>query len=191
MSASETVTTKYTNGQPTPDNVIGAVPVLAVVWCRSVGASWTLELHQLSRGRPPRTLLDWISSGVPISQPEPPAALARELLAERGLRLFRDSSTGPNTHSRRGIGYACQDAELIKLAHLVRDDAAEAGWHPLTLAMHWTAAGFSADAAAQWVRQGIHSPHAAQHQTVSLELTVSPTHTTTTVPSPDRHRNGP
>jgi hypothetical protein len=54
MSTNETATTKYTNGQPTPDNVIGAVPVLAVVWCRSVGASWTLELHQLSRGRPRR-----------------------------------------------------------------------------------------------------------------------------------------
>jgi hypothetical protein len=31
----------------------------------------------------------WISSGVPVSQPEPDA-LAPELLAARGLRLLRD-----------------------------------------------------------------------------------------------------
>ncbi len=150
--------------------------MLAAVWCRSVGASWTLELHQLSRGTPPLTLVDWISSGVPISQPEP-EALAHDLLAERGLRLFRDSSAGPCTHSRRGIGYVCRNAELIKLAHLVQDDAAETGQHPVILAMQWVAAGFSADAAAGWIRQGVHLPQTAQQQTVSSELTVSPTHT--------------
>jgi hypothetical protein len=182
MSANETATKKYTIGQPTSDTMVGRGLVLVAVWCRSVGASWTLELHQLSRGTPPLTLVDWISSGVPISQPEPPEALARGLLAERGLQLFRDSSAGPNTHSRRGIGYACRDAELIKLAHLVGEDAAEAGWHPLTLAMPWTAAGFSANAAARWIRQGVHPPQATPHQRVSSELTVPPTPTTTTAP---------
>ena len=87
MRANDTATKKYAMGQPTADNVVGAPPVLAAVWCRSVGASWTLELHQLSRGTPPMTLVDWISSGVPISQPEPDA-LARELLAERGRSCF-------------------------------------------------------------------------------------------------------
>lgn len=163
MKAKDTATKKYAIGRPVPGNVVGAVPVLAVVWCRSVGASWTLELHQLSRSTPSLTLVDWISSGVPISQPEPPEALVRELLAERGLQLFRDSSAGPSTRSRRGIGYACRDAELIRLAHLLQD-AAETGWHPVILAMHWVAAGFSADAAAHWIRQGIYLPQAAQHQ---------------------------
>lgn len=59
------------------------------VWCRSVAASWTLELHQLAGGAAPVTIVDWISSGVPISHPVPDA-LACELLAERGLRLFGD-----------------------------------------------------------------------------------------------------
>lgn len=71
--------------------------------------------------------MSWISSGVPISQPEP-EALARGLLAERGLQLSRDSSAGAGTRSRRGIGYVCGNAELIRLAHVVRDDVAEAGY---------------------------------------------------------------
>ncbi len=108
--------------------------------------------------------MDWISSGVPISQPEP-EALARQLLAERGLQLFRDSSAGPGTRSRRGIGYVCGDAELIKLVHAVRDVAAGTGVHPVMLAAQWVAAGFSADAAAGWIRVGVRSPQEAQ-QTV-------------------------
>jgi len=51
--------------------------------------------------------VDWVSSGVPISQPVPDG-LARELLAERGLQLFGDSSAGPGTHSRHRIGYVCE-----------------------------------------------------------------------------------
>lgn len=97
---------KYAVGRPPSDDVAAAAPMLAVVWCRSVGASWTLELHQLGGVTVPETIVDWISSGVPISQPEPDA-LARELLAERGLRLFRNSSTGPGTHTRHRIGYVC------------------------------------------------------------------------------------
>ncbi|HSZ28679.1 MAG TPA: hypothetical protein VK784_02845 [Pseudonocardiaceae bacterium] len=161
MKADETATTRYAVGQSTSDDVAGAAPVLAAVWCRSVGTSWTLELYQLSRGMPRMTLVDWISSGVPISQPEP-EALADELLAERGLLLFHDSTAGPCTHNRRGIGYVVRDAELIKLAYLVQGYATEAGQHPVMVAREWVAAGFSADAAAGWIRQGVHSPRGIQ-----------------------------
>jgi hypothetical protein len=118
----------------------------------------------------PGTVVDWVNSGVPISQPEPDA-LARGLLAERGLQLFRNSSVGPCTYSRHGIGYACTSAELIKLTQLVRD-AVEIGTDPVVLAAQWAAAGFSADTAASWIRAGIQSPQVAQ-QTVHLELCVS------------------
>lgn len=115
--------------------------------------------------------MDWISSGVPISQPEPDA-LARGLLAERGLQLFPNSSVGPCTYSRHGIGYVCTNTELLKLAQVVGDDAANIGVDPVGLAAQWVGAGFSADAAASWIRAGIHSPQIAQ-QTVRLELHVS------------------
>jgi hypothetical protein len=152
-----------------------AVGVLAAVWCRSVGSSWTLELHELAGGPARGKVVDWISSGVPIAQLEPEAALARELLATRGLHLFRDPSAGRRTHSRRGVGYVCPDAELITLARLVADDAAEAEVHPVLLAAQWVAAGFSAEAAAGWIRQGIQSPQVARQQTVAPALTASPT----------------
>ncbi|MGH3781921.1 MAG: hypothetical protein ACRDRO_15190 [Pseudonocardiaceae bacterium] len=110
--------------QPTPGSPTAGV--LAAVWCRSVGAFWTLELRELDDGSTPGTITDWITSGLPISQPEPPEALARVLLAERGLQLFTDPSVGPCTHNRRGIGYASTDTEPSTLAHVVRGDAAEA-----------------------------------------------------------------
>ena len=109
MRTAETATItggKCPGGRP-PSDVDAAAPVLAVAWCRSVGASWTLELHQLDSGTAPGTIVDWISSGVPISQPVPDA-LARELLAERGLQLFGDSSASAGTHSRHRIGYVCE-----------------------------------------------------------------------------------
>jgi len=162
--AALTVTGRQYAVQLAPDDVAAAARVLAAVWCCSVGASWTLELHELGRGMTLGTITDWISSGVPISQPEP-KALARELLAERGLQLFRDSSAGPGAYSRRGIGYVCRNVELIRLAHIVRDDAAETGVHPVVLAARWVVAGFSADAAAGWIRGGVSSPQIAQ-QTV-------------------------
>ncbi|MGH3887724.1 MAG: hypothetical protein ACRDSZ_14350 [Pseudonocardiaceae bacterium] len=155
---------KYSVGRPPLDGVAAAAPVLVAVWCRSVGTSWTLELHELGLGMAPGKTIGWISSGVPISCPEP-ETLARELLAEHGLQLFRDPSAGPNSRSRHGIGYVCRDAELIKLMHAVRDDAAEIGVHPVMLAAQWVAAGFSADTAAGWVRVGVRSPQEAQ-QTV-------------------------
>lgn len=155
---------------PTSDDVAASVPVLAAVWCRSVGTSWTLELHELGPGMAPRKIMRWISSGVPISQPEP-ETLARALLTERGLQLFCDSSAGPGTRSRPGIGYVSGDAELIKLAHVVREFATGAGVHPVVLAAQWVAAGFSADAAARWLRMGVRSPQEA------VSPAVSPTHT--------------
>jgi hypothetical protein len=161
---STTVTSRKYAGQPTSDEGAAAACVLAAVWCRSVGASWTVELHQLGRGAALGIVTDWISSGVPISQPEP-EVLARKLLAERRLHLFRDPSAGPDTHTRHGIGYVCRNAELIKLAHLVRDGAAETGVHPVVLAARWIAAGFSAYAAAERILGGVHSPQEAQ-QTV-------------------------
>jgi hypothetical protein len=58
---------------------------------------------------------------VPIAQPEPADALARELLAERGLQLFHNPSASPCTDSRHGIGYVCRDAELVKLTDVVQE----------------------------------------------------------------------
>lgn len=118
-------------------------PVLAAVWCRSVGATWTVELHKLDRGTALGTTVDWISSGVPTSQHQPHEDMARELLADRGLQLYPDSAAGPCTHSRYSIGYVCADAQVITLAYRLRKVAATAGVHPVTLAAQWVATGFS------------------------------------------------
>ncbi len=121
----------YAPERPPADGV--AADVLVAVWCRSVGACWTLELYQLERDTSPRIITDWITSGVPISQPVPDA-LVDDLLADRGLELFRDPSAGPCTHNRHGIGYVSTNAEVIRLAHLVSDEAAEKRTHPVALA---------------------------------------------------------
>ncbi|MGH3864847.1 MAG: hypothetical protein ACRDQ4_01695 [Pseudonocardiaceae bacterium] len=172
--AASTTSLKHTIRQLTLDDVTGAARVLAAVWCRSVGTSWTLELHELDGDTARGRVVDRVSSGVPISQPVP-EWLARQLLADRKLALFGDCAADPDTHSRHRIGYVCGDAELITLAHLVAEDATKAGVHPVLLAARWVAAGFPADAAAGWIRQGVQSPQAAQHQTVSPQLTGSPT----------------
>lgn len=164
-TAPETPTKKtvrnYALGRPTADGV--AAQVLAAVWCRSVGSAWTLELREFGRDTLLGSTVDWITSGIPISQPEPPEELARELLAEHDQHLFSDSSAGPSTHNRRGLGYVCRNAELIRLANLVRDDAANTGIHPMALATQWVMAGFSADTAAAWIRDGVHAPQTAKH----------------------------
>jgi hypothetical protein len=180
MTGSEIVTItgrKHALERPTSANMTVEEPVLIAAWCRSVGTFWTLELHRPDGGTASGTIVDWITSGVPISQPEP-HALTRKLLAEHGLHLFQDSAADPSTQQHRHrIGYVCTNTELIKLAHLVRDDATKAEMHPVALATQWIAAGFSANAAAGWIRQGIHTPQMAQQQTASLEVTMSPTHT--------------
>ncbi|MGH3766742.1 MAG: hypothetical protein ACRDTX_16600 [Pseudonocardiaceae bacterium] len=151
--------------------------MLAAAWRRSVGTSWTLVLHALRGGTARGAIVDWIISGMPISEPEPDALVARDLLAGRGLHLFGDFSAGPDAHSPRGIGYVSRDAELITLAHLVVDDVTEAGAHPVLVAAQWVGAGFSAVEAAGWIRQGVQSPPMAQHQTVPSQVTGSPTDT--------------
>lgn len=118
-------------------------PVLAAVWCRSVGTTWTVELHQLDRGTALGTTVDWISSGVPTSQRQPHEGMARELLASRGLHLYPDSTASPCTHSRYSIGYVCADAQVISLAYRLHKAAATARIHPVTLAARRAAAEFS------------------------------------------------
>jgi hypothetical protein len=183
----DTATTKDVSGPSPSGDMAATTPVLAVVWCRSVGTCWTLELHQLRRGTPHTTLMDWISSGMPISQPEPSEALARALLAERGLQLFGDCYAGPCTGTRRGVGYASRNADLIALAQLVADEATETGRHPVMLAARWIAAGFSAEAAARWIRQGVHAPPPTPH-TPPTQLPVSPLRTTGHSTSPVLNR---
>jgi hypothetical protein len=167
MSTTAPETTARRTGQEpalgplTADGV--AAHVLAAVWCRSVGTAWTLELREFGRDTLLRSAVDWITSGIPISQPEPPEALARELLAEHDQHLFSDSSAGPCTHNRCGLGYVRRNAGLIRLANLVRHDAANTGIHPMALATQWVMAGFSADTAAAWIHDGVHAPQAAKH----------------------------
>jgi hypothetical protein len=173
----DTATTTDASGPSPSGDMAAPTTVLAVVWCRAVGTCWTLELHQLRRGTPHTTLVDWISSGVPISQPEPPEALARALLAERGLQLFGDCYAGPCTGTRRGIGYASSNADLIALAHLVADEATNTGQHPVMLAAQWIAAGFSAEAAARRIGQEVHTPPPTPHLSPP-PLPVSPPCTT-------------
>jgi hypothetical protein len=132
---------------PTWGDVTAAAPVLtAAMWCSSVGTTWTLELHTWARRTAYGTLVDWISSGIPITQPVPANRLARELLTERGLYLLVDSTVEPNADSRHGIGYVCADAELITLAHRIRDEAVESGVHPVVLAAQRIATGYIAGA---------------------------------------------
>jgi anti-sigma B factor antagonist len=126
--------------------------VLTALWCCSVGATWTLELRRLNRDTGLGALVDWISSGVPVTQPVPDA-LALQLLSARMLWLFRDSLPEPATGSRHRIGYVSADAALITLAHLLREDAAQAGAHPVILAA-WHEAGFSTATAIGWIRAG-------------------------------------
>jgi hypothetical protein len=83
--------------------------VLVAVWCRSVGTTWTLEFHELDSGMTLGTLVDWISSGVLTSQPQPDDALAHQLLANRGLHLYPDPAAGPCPPSRNSIGYVSAD----------------------------------------------------------------------------------
>jgi hypothetical protein len=162
-----------------PQQLSGQQRVLVAAWCRSVGTSWTLELHRLDSGLTSGTVVDWISSGVPISQPEPDA-LTRPLLAERGLHLFQDPAAQPGTQHRHRVGYVSANAELIALAELARDHASKAEMHPVALATQWIAAGFSAKAAAGWIHRGILSPQVAQQLMASSDVTVAPRQASTT-----------
>ena len=73
---------------PTWGDVTAAAPVLtAAMWCSSVGTTWTLELHTRARRTAYGTLVDWISSGIPITQPVPANRLARQLRVVAGSDL--------------------------------------------------------------------------------------------------------
>ena len=90
------------------------VRLWAAVWCSSVGSTWTLELRELDGNTPLGRVRDWISSGVPISQPEP-TALAYQLLTARELRLYRQS-IGWGTRSRHFLGYVMCRYHTAQLA---------------------------------------------------------------------------
>jgi len=136
----------------TASDCVTPAMVLTAIWCCSVGLTWTLELRQVDRDSGLGALVDWISSGVPVTQPVPDT-LASELLAARGLWLFRDAFPEPPSGSRHRIGYVSAEAELATLAHQVREEAAQAGVHPVMLAA-WQTAGFSTAAASGWIRAG-------------------------------------
>ncbi|MGH3535956.1 MAG: hypothetical protein ACRDQG_14785 [Pseudonocardiaceae bacterium] len=76
-----------------------------------MGTTWTLEVRELNPDTALGTIVDRISSGVPITQPEPDALA--ELLAAQGLRIIGGPPADHGTRSRRRIGYVCADAELI------------------------------------------------------------------------------
>jgi hypothetical protein len=52
MASNDTVMRKYARGQSPSGDRAAAAPVRSVVWCRSEGTSWTLELHELGREHP-------------------------------------------------------------------------------------------------------------------------------------------
>jgi hypothetical protein len=123
-----------------------------------------------TRGLPIRTApIEWISSGVPITEPAPDS-LAAELLTQRSYRLFYDPDAWQRTRSVRRLGFASHDAELILLAETIHAQPIEHLEHPLALAARWTTAGFSAPAAMNWVRSGILTPEA-----VDARASLSPT----------------
>lgn len=124
----------------TTSDIGASAPVLAAAWCCSVGTTWTLELHELLQNMQLGPVVDWISSGIPVTQPRPDR-LTCDLLATRGLWLFPDPSPDSRTNSRHRIGYVCADAELITLAELVRDQKVKTDLHPVLLAASWLADG--------------------------------------------------
>ncbi|HJT03752.1 MAG TPA: STAS domain-containing protein [Pseudonocardiaceae bacterium] len=126
-------------------------PVLTVFWRCLVGGVWVVELCEFDGDAGHETVVDWINSGVAATEPVPDAA--QQLLAAHGLWLFPDPVVGSSTSSRRRIGYACADAELIVLAHLMHGEATQVGLHPVMLAA-WVAAGYSIKTAVGWIRAG-------------------------------------
>lgn len=154
----DTVTPAASRSDEPPLGNPAPAPVLTAVWCCSVGTTWVLELRELDRDARLGPIVDWISSGVPVTEPKPDA-LTKDLLTTRGLHFFLDPSTDPHIGTRHRIGYACADAELITLAHLVRDHPAKTEPHPVLLAASWIAAGFSANTAVRWIHAGCLPPN--------------------------------
>ena len=147
--------------QATPDT-----EVFTASWCCSVGTTWTMELRSAddaALGRP----VEWICSGVPTEQPTPERQTA-DLLRERGMLLFPVSPTDiidspPRSRSRRLIGYVTRNAEVFRLAMMLRDVVDVGRDHPMVIAARWIQAGYSPDMAARWVIGGVHWPKVAQN----------------------------
>ena len=142
--------------------------VLAASWCRSVGATWTVELRSVHTTAQTGPVVEWICSGVPTRLPTPERQTV-DLLGEHGLLLFPDDpveavESVPRARSRRLIGYVTRDPEVIALALRVADavDTTDEGvGHPMVLAARWVQAGYSADTAASWVAAGVNWPEVA------------------------------
>lgn len=134
-------------------------------WCRSVGATWTVELWSVddaARGRP----VEWICSGVPTEQPTPERQTA-DLLRERGLLLFPVSpvdpvDSPPRSRSRRLIGYVTRNPEVMRLAMMLRDVVGIERDQLMVVAARWIQAGYSAEMATRWITGGVNRPTAAQ-----------------------------
>ncbi|MDQ4033757.1 MAG: hypothetical protein M3332_16550 [Actinomycetota bacterium] len=139
--------------------------VLAASWCRSVGATWTVELRSVHPRALTGPVVEWICSGVPTRLPIPERQTV-DLLGEHGLLLFPDDPVDavesvPQARSRRLIGYVTRDPEVIALALHLADAADEEVGHPMVLAARWIQAGYSADTAASWVAAGVNWPEVA------------------------------
>lgn len=130
-------------------------PVLTAFWRCLAGSVWIVELCQFDGDAGHGAVVDWINSGIPVTQPAPDTA--PELLAAHGLWLFPDPAARVPTTGRYRIGHACPDANLITLAHRIQDEATQAGLHPVTLAA-WNAAGYSTQTAIGWIRAGCALP---------------------------------
>ena len=111
--------------------------------------------------------VEWICSGVPTEQPTPERQTA-DLLRERGLLLFPVSpinavDSPPRSRSRRLIGYVTRNAEVFRLAMMLRDVVDASHDHPMVIAARWVQAGYSADMAVRWVIGGVRWPKVAQN----------------------------
>ncbi len=139
--------------------------MLAASWCRSVGATWTVELRPVDEAALAGPAVEWICSGVPTQLPASERLIAH-LLGERGLLLFPDDPVEAvestlRPRSRRLIGYVTRDPGVIALALMLADAVTEGSDHPMVLAARWIQAGYSADTAASWVTAGVTWPDVA------------------------------
>lgn len=107
-----------------------------------MGSTWTVELRPHHPHGALGSIVDWISSGIPISDP-PPTALTPALLTQHGFTLFPDRTCTPHTTGRHSIGYVSPDSELIALAHHLHDQPTHPDTHPVVLAASWITAGFT------------------------------------------------
>ena len=138
--------------------------VLAAAWCRSVGATWTVELRPVDDAMRTGPVIEWICSGVPTELPVPERETTA-LLDDRDLLLFPDDPAVPaaRTRCRRPIGYVTRDWEVLRLALTIAADIHPERTHVMVLASRWVEAGYSVDAAAGWIAAGVTHPDVAQH----------------------------